>query len=104
RHEVQVGNGQGQVFSESPISIDNTQGGPIWAMCKHVLLTIRTIGAVTGSIDFAYHALPNQICWRRCSWTFMHGFNDADTLMSQDTLESQVTTCDFKIGVADSSQ
>ncbi len=34
----------------------------------------------------------------------MHGFNNADKFMAQDALEGQVTACDFKIGVADSSQ
>src|SRR2546421_12964349 len=103
RHKMKICDRESQVFSESPVSIDNTQGGPMWAMGKHVLLTIRTIGAVTGSIDFAYHTLPNQICLMRCSWTFMHGFNNADKFMSQDALEGLITTCDFKIGVTNTS-
>ena len=34
----------------------------------------------------------------------MRGFDDADKFMSQDSLEGQVATGDFQVGVADAGQ
>src|SRR5947209_1456345 len=88
-------------MSESSVTIDNAERCAIWAMSRHTSLAIPAIGTVTGSVNFANNALANQGRGRSCSRAFMHRFDNTYKFMPQDTLEGQVATGNFQVGVAD---
>jgi hypothetical protein len=64
-------------------------------------MAIVTIRAAAGDVNFANDAFANQGPRSRCPGAFVYSFNDADKFVSQDSLESQVATRDFEVGVAD---
>src|SRR5258707_2058194 len=100
---MEVAHGQGQVFSERAITIDDTQRAAMGAVSRHVMLAIETIGVTARSVDFANNTLAKQVRGRACTTVFMHRFDDANEFMSRDALEGQVAACDLQVGIADTS-
>src|SRR5258708_35451490 len=77
RHKMEVCNGQGQVFGERSITVENTQRGAVGAMGWPVMLAIETIGAMAGVVDFDDDTLPREEAARGCAGTCIHVFLDA---------------------------
>src|SRR5579875_991325 len=104
RYQVQVPGWQRQVLSERSVTIDDAQCAAVGAMCRHVLLAIKTISTVAGGIDFANHALADQGGERGGTGAFVHRLDHTNKFMPQHTPKAHIATHDLQVGIANSCQ
>jgi hypothetical protein len=82
---------EGQEFPEGSVPIENAEHSAIRAVALQLLFTVLAVSA--SCVDFAYHSLSYERM-------VVRSFDDANEFMTQDSSESEIPSCDFEVGVA----